>query len=47
MGVVEEHKLSTNGPVLAAGAAGSPASALARASEAKLGVAVITSPDTK
>src|SRR5262249_20285780 len=42
MGVVDEHRLSTNGPVLSAGAAGAPASA--PAPEAKFGVAVITSP---
>src|SRR6516164_2630860 len=43
IGVVEEHRFSTNGPALSAGTACSAASATAP--EAKLGVAVITSPD--
>src|SRR4029077_11701888 len=42
MGVVDEHRLSTNGPELSAGTAEPPASA--PASEAKFGVAVIASP---
>src|SRR4029077_9780581 len=42
IGVVDEHRLRTNDPALLAGAAVSLASALVR--EAKLAVAVITSP---
>src|ERR1700694_879455 len=46
IGVVDEHRLRTNGPALLAGAAVSRASALVR-TEAKLAVAVITSPKTE
>src|SRR5580704_6278035 len=45
IGVVDEHRLRTNGPMLAMGAAGSTAPTAA--SVAKLGVAVITSPKTE
>src|SRR5262249_31731250 len=45
MGVVDEHRLSTNGPVLSAGGARPPASV--PAPEAKFGVAVIASPNQK
>src|SRR3981081_277810 len=46
IGVVDEHRLRTNCPALVAGAAVSAASALVR-TEAKLDVAVITSPKPK
>jgi hypothetical protein len=48
MGEVDEHRLRTNCDALGAVAAGDPISALpAVALKAKLGVAVITSPEAK
>src|SRR5260370_685855 len=46
IGVVDEHRLRTNGPALVAAAAVYPASTLVRI-EAKLDVAVIASPKPK
>src|SRR5579863_4886878 len=45
IGVVEEQRLRTNGPVLAGFAPTSPPSAAARAPEAMLVIAVISSPN--